>query len=1038
MTRAIATSFRRSRRNAGDVSRHGNVSGCFLLHYFCRSRFLETPGMLPTTRQPGRCIYCAFRARQYSLASKRLPRRNRSEGDGEAAQDGRASFTIKYQRGKGALRQDVRNAKFAGRTGDQSIVRKFFKGGYTDKNPWEEQQDFRETLRQRLGALKDELRDAPLMEQLGKERQAEGLQPRDFNRIWNEFERKLLDSTKGPMPYFGEKEDDKSILQDLRQAYRQRKEKGLDGRIKYHFYGHITGSRFTKSDIRNQQALADLRYPTEWFPATRAMHRSIHLHVGPTNSGKTYHALQRLEQATSGVYAGPLRLLAHEVYTRMNAKGKPCSLVTGEERRGSEDGATEIGSLSSCTVEMMPLNKTVDVAVIDEIQMLGNKERGWAWTQALLGVKAREVHLCGEARTVPLVKELCASVGEKLEIHRYERLSPLEMADRSLDGKLNDLRKGDCVVSFSVMGIHALRRQIERATGKKVATVYGSLPPETRAQQARLFNDPDNDYDYLVASDAVGMGLNLAIKRIIFEASSKYDGVQRRTLGVADIKQIAGRAGRYRTAAQANQEAEKTDEESMAKQDLAAAKGEHDPENPPPPPVASENTGFVTTLESVDFPIVQQAMQSEPEPIKTAGLFPPGPVLERFSSYFPTGTPFSFILTRLHELSQVHSRFHLCGLKDQIWVADLIEPVKGLTVGDRNVICSSPAAMQDMALWKDLMPAYAKIIAEQSGGNIIDIPELPLEILETKVDASREYLRSLESLHKGIVCYLWLSYRFAGVFGTRAVAFHIKGMVEERIEAVLSKFSFSEQERRKIAARREKSILRDLAAVSAEDEESAAEESYSEDDADADAEVREEQLDHQTTLTSGGDHLSGEEDVMLKDPAIEAELAEDKPTTTSFAKWRRQQTRGESQGSHEPDPEKDDGSLMGAALEGENAAREGDVELASEERPAAIDIDPAAAAEMVPEGKEEFAPPTGLAADLDSAPSKPETELSEEPLPTQAAAPAPLEPRAPDDEVKDIDNAVGGQNQEAGVPPKHLAHMEVNVSELERNEDSRP
>ena len=237
------------------------------------------------------------------------------------------------------------------------------------------------------------------------------------------------------------------------------------------------------------------------------MHRTIHLHVGPTNSGKTYHALKRLEQAESGVYAGPLRLLAHEVFTRLNAKGKRCTLITGEEKRSPDDSLTS--DMQSCTVEMMPLNKTVDVAVIDEIQMIGNAERGWAWTQALLGVKAHEVHLCGEVRTVPLIRELCASIGEKLEVHHYERLSPLQMADRSLDGDLKRLRKGDCIVSFSVMGIHALRKQIEQMTGRKVATVYGSLPPETRAQQARLFNDPDNDFDYLVASDAIGMGLNL-------------------------------------------------------------------------------------------------------------------------------------------------------------------------------------------------------------------------------------------------------------------------------------------------------------------------------------------------------------------------------------------------------------------------------------------------------------------------------------------------------------------------------------------------
>ncbi|EMC91778.1 hypothetical protein BAUCODRAFT_52931, partial [Baudoinia panamericana UAMH 10762] len=571
---------------------------------------------------------------------------------------------------------------------------------------------------------------------------------------------------------------------------------GLDERIKYSFYNHIVGSSFTESDIKNQKALADLRYPSEWFPATRTMHRTVHLHVGPTNSGKTYHALQRLEQAERGVYAGPLRLLAHEVYTRMNAKGRPCSLITGEEKRSSELKVGGNALMSACTVEMMPLNATMDVAVIDEIQMIGNAERGWAWTQALLGVKAKEVHLCGEERTVPLIRELCASVGDKLEIHRYQRLSPLEVAGESLNGDLRKLRKGDCVVSFSVMGIHALRRQIEQQTGRKVATVYGSLPPETRAQQARLFNEPNNEYDFLVASDAVGMGLNLAIKRIIFESSSKFDGQQRRTLGVADIKQIAGRAGRYRTA---SFNAKATEE----KEDLAAKKG--DPPFEKVENAASgnrDNVGLVTTIEPFDFPIVAAAMTAEPEPIKTAGLFPPSSVLERFSSYFPPGTPFSYILIRLHELSQMHNRFHLCGLKEQIFIADLIEPVKGLTISDRNIICNAPAGRREQ-IWQKLMPAFARCIANQSGGSIVDIEELPLELLEAEVSASREYLVELERLHKGIVGYLWLSYRFAGIFTTRALAFHVKSMVEERIEEVLGRFSFTEETRRKAAARRE-------------------------------------------------------------------------------------------------------------------------------------------------------------------------------------------------------------------------------------------
>ena len=282
----------------------------------------------------------------------------------------------------------------------------------------------------------------------------------------------------------------------------------LQTRLRYLFYTQLYGGRFTKAEIDNQKQVADLRYPAEWYPATREVPRVVHMHVGPTNSGKTYHALKRLEAANSGIYLGPLRLLAHEVFTRLNAMGRPCALVTGEEQRVPEGDAPP---MYSCTVEMAPLNTKFDVAVIDEIQMINHQERGWAWTQAFLGLQAREIHLCGEARTVDIMRELCALVGDEGHVHTYERLTPLGVEKQSLHGDMRKLQKGDCLVAFSVVGIHALRREIEKSTGKKCAIVYGSLPPETRAQQARLFNDPDNDYDYLVASDAIGMGLNLYV-----------------------------------------------------------------------------------------------------------------------------------------------------------------------------------------------------------------------------------------------------------------------------------------------------------------------------------------------------------------------------------------------------------------------------------------------------------------------------------------------------------------------------------------------
>ncbi|KAK5720638.1 RNA helicase [Elasticomyces elasticus] len=899
----------------------------------------------------------------------------------------------------------------------------------------EQDANFPDALQKRLEVLKKELRHAPVIEQILKEAKdsdKEGV----WKKVWAKFSSNLLgDDSSRPAPWSRGSNDEggrgRVGSEGLKAVYRQRGNGGLDERLKHAFYAHVTNSRFSDTDLRNQKSLADLRYPAEWFPATRSLHRTVHLHVGPTNSGKTYHALQQLEKAKTGAYAGPLRLLAHEVYSRMNAKGRPCALITGEERRNAI-GGSHLGSeagLQACTVEMMPLNKTLDVAVIDEIQMIGNAERGWAWTQALMGVKAKEVHLCGEERTVPLVRELCASVGDKLVIHQYERLSPLKIAEGSLNGDLKNLRKGDCIVSFSVMGIHALRSQIEKLTNKKVATVYGSLPPETRAQQARLFNDPDNDYDYLVASDAVGMGLNLAIKRIIFEASSKFDGVSRKTLSIADIKQIGGRAGRYRTA----QFNAKVGADSL---DLASVKGDSPVEISATSDTEPENVGLVTTLEAFDFPIIAAAMTAEPEPIRTAGLFPPASVLERFSSYFPPGTPFSYILMRLHELSQVHSRFHLCGLREQIWIADLIEPVPGLTISDRNVICSAPASKSE-DMFRTLLPAYAKCIATQTGGGILEIPELPLEVLDAEVSASREYLRSLERLHKGVVTYLWLSYRFAGIFTTRGLAHHVKGLVEGRIEEVLGRFSFSEVQRRKMAEKRERETM---AALEVEEgsvgegvERIMGREVVEGDVEGVGMEGGDVVQDFSSEVGEGGEesvlageaHFSREEDVVIEDPIV-AELIEEEekpPGTLSFAEWRVQQTRGESQGSMEQRGEESD-SVLEAFNEGEQAAADagvsGEVEEVGENRPSVAEVDPEIA------GKDS----DDASADGSSSTLTPETEMSEPPLETQAQSSEAVEPRTEpehfDGSRKSVSNSA---SQPVHTQARHRALVDVTYPE---------
>jgi ATP-dependent RNA helicase SUPV3L1/SUV3 len=306
--------------------------------------------------------------------------------------------------------------------------------------------------------------------------------------------------------------------------------------------GIVSGD--TLDRMARLRTAVDFTRLADGFPLARSMRRKLILHVGPTNSGKTHTALRTLAASRVGAYGGPLRLLAHEIYERLNTGqivplgaeaadnyevddtsnldvqvpgtpravlkhgnalfARPCSLITGDELRYVEDA-----TLYSCTVEMLSLSKRYDVVVIDEIQMIADSQRGSAWTAAVLGTAAEELHLCGEERAIPIVQALAKITGDELIVNHYQRLSPLEIAPQSLERDLTRIQKGDCVVTFSRSNIFNLKKAIEEKTGLRCAVVYGRLPPEIRAEQAALFNSPNSGVDVLIASDAVGMGLNL-------------------------------------------------------------------------------------------------------------------------------------------------------------------------------------------------------------------------------------------------------------------------------------------------------------------------------------------------------------------------------------------------------------------------------------------------------------------------------------------------------------------------------------------------
>lgn len=284
-------------------------------------------------------------------------------------------------------------------------------------------------------------------------------------------------------------------------------------------------------------------YPAT-FPLARSLKRHIHFYLGPTNSGKTHEALVVLQQAASGVYLAPLRLLAMEIRDRLMDAGVPCNLVTGEERV-LIPGARH----TACTVEMMRPDIEVEVAVIDEIQMLQDESRGYAWTAALVGAPAKQVFVCGSNAVTEPCLRVIEAMGESHEITRLERKTPLVLETEALSGdrysrwKLKRyIQKGDAVIAFTRKDVLTLSARI-RQWGFGVASIYGALSPEVRRTEARRFNS--GEADVLVATDAVGMGLNLPIRRVVFSTTHKFDGVATRELNATEVRQIAGRAGRY-------------------------------------------------------------------------------------------------------------------------------------------------------------------------------------------------------------------------------------------------------------------------------------------------------------------------------------------------------------------------------------------------------------------------------------------------------------------------------------------------------------
>ena len=299
--------------------------------------------------------------------------------------------------------------------------------------------------------------------------------------------------------------------------------------------GGVWSVWYVPQAIRTSLSLLIALNPKDEYPEARAMHRHFVLHLGGTNTGKTYAGFQRLRQASSGVYLAPLRLLALEAQETLLRAGVECSLSTGEE-----EDCRETDTHMAATAEKLDLKRHWNVAVIDECQMIADKQRGYAWTRAILGVLSPEIHLCAAPEAQDLLVRLIESCGDSYEIEIHQRTTPLVCMTRTVDPQR--IQPGDALITFSKVGVLSVAEDL-RQHGKEPAIIYGALPYSTRRKQMDGFLA--GEMEYIVSTDAIGMGLNLPIRRIIFMETEKFDGIERRELKPEEIKQIAGRAGRF-------------------------------------------------------------------------------------------------------------------------------------------------------------------------------------------------------------------------------------------------------------------------------------------------------------------------------------------------------------------------------------------------------------------------------------------------------------------------------------------------------------
>jgi ATP-dependent RNA helicase SUPV3L1/SUV3 len=482
-------------------------------------------------------------------------------------------------------------------------------------------------------------------------------------------------------------------------------------------------------------------YPASFEVARRLPRRFVAL-LGPTNSGKTHQAMEALAKAKSGVYLAPLRLLALENYERLCAarpggKALKVNLVTGEERRLVED-ATHVAS----TVEMLDPGTRVDVAVIDEIQMLADRDRGAAWTAAVCGAPATTVYLLGAPEARRAVEALAERLEVPLEVHVLKRKGPLSMEPGPVR-KIRNLRRGDAVIAFSRREVLNWRDLIAEQ-GLSVATIYGNLSPEVRQAQAARFRD--GQADVVVATDAIAMGLNLPIERVVLTTYVKFNGVEEEELPAPLARQIAGRAGRY---------------------------GVHE-------------EGWVAGYDDETHQVVRSLLKEKPVPLPATG-FAVAPSIEhlhRIASVTGERSLARLLRRFVHNIDVPDGFFYPRITEEQMERALWLDTLS-LTVAEKYTLSLVPLSSRIPSLhqvWEN----WARGLAKQ---RTMQLARDPYELV-------RQNLQEVEDTCRMYSAYAWLSFRLPEHFPDGELANELAREASERVDRMLQAQNAQARKRR--------------------------------------------------------------------------------------------------------------------------------------------------------------------------------------------------------------------------------------------------